>query len=339
MRLDYEVAGPGSRFIATLVDSLVFSIALMVLLIAAVFVIGFAGTAQDFANIMPIRSTPRGAPTIDYGSAAWIVAIVFAISFALTWGYFVLFEMLWSGQTPGKRIAGLRVVGQDGYPVTFAASLIRNVVRLIDILPMYYGIGLLVMLIDSRSRRLGDLAAGTLVVKERAPLFADELVTDFDETLQADETVPNVERLGEPERALVDNFLSRRRDLTPRSRVALARSLSIQVAARLEYDLGSTPPTRFLRLVQRTYRPEPAAPAANGTIENLERLTGTEYTMIREYFLRCDSLSSQRAGELAQQIARTIAARLAYDLGDEDPTAFLRRVGDAYRLCAATPER
>ncbi|MEK7327557.1 MAG: RDD family protein, partial [Chloroflexota bacterium] len=99
---------------------------------------------------------------------AWLVAIFGLISFAFFWGYYILFEMLWNGQSPGKRWVGLRVIRTDGTPITLTESIIRNLVRLVDFLPAYYGVGVVTMFINEQSRRLGDLAAGTLVVHDRA---------------------------------------------------------------------------------------------------------------------------------------------------------------------------
>ncbi|MGY6518153.1 MAG: RDD family protein [Lysobacteraceae bacterium] len=128
----------------------------------------------------PAGVVPRGlAWLIDLAirlSAYMVFAMVFAALgaagiglfllalFALLWLYPVLFEVLWNGQTPGKRMMGLRVVAADGVPVGWVASAARNLLRTVDMLPLFYGAGVVTSLIDGRCRRLGDLAAGTLVV-------------------------------------------------------------------------------------------------------------------------------------------------------------------------------
>lgn len=93
------------------------------------------------------------------GSGMWLVLL-----FVMTWGYPILFEVLWHGQTPGKRVMGLKVVAADGAPVAWMASITRNLLRVADGLPLCYAFGLLSCLIDPWSRRLGDLAASTLVI-------------------------------------------------------------------------------------------------------------------------------------------------------------------------------
>lgn len=90
--------------------------------------------------------------------------ILLVMLFLLTWGYPILFEALWHGQTPGKRALGLRVLRGDGAPVGWLASITRNVLRTVDMLPALYGAGLASMLVDRSARRLGDVVADTLVV-------------------------------------------------------------------------------------------------------------------------------------------------------------------------------
>lgn len=95
----------------------------------------------------------------------WLAAFGGVVVFVLFWGYYIVFEVTTNGQSLGKRVLGLRVIKEGGYPVTFADSAIRNLVRIVDFLPFCYGVGLLSMLINRDWRRLGDLAAGTLVIK------------------------------------------------------------------------------------------------------------------------------------------------------------------------------
>lgn len=89
------------------------------------------------------------------------------ILFMLEWLYPVLFEIFWRGQTPGKRILGIAVINDDLTPVTLGTSLVRNLLRSVDFLPLFYLAGLVTMLSNRRFQRLGDLAAGTLVISLR----------------------------------------------------------------------------------------------------------------------------------------------------------------------------
>jgi uncharacterized RDD family membrane protein YckC len=142
----YPVAGLGSRFMAAIVDTLL--IALLQILV-------------DLLLGLTILQNMESA------LASWLVAIYSLIGFAFLWGYYIFFELLWNGQSPGKRWVGLRVIRTDGMPISAAESLIRNLVRTVDFLPVGYGIGVVTMFINGQSRRLGDLAAGTLVVYDR----------------------------------------------------------------------------------------------------------------------------------------------------------------------------
>ena len=101
------------------------------------------------------------------GDTALVVLYLIGV-FVVFLGYYPLFEGFWNGRTPGKRAQGLRVVLTDGQPVTVGPVLVRNLVRIVDFLPAYYMIGAITMILSRRSQRLGDLAAGTIVVRERA---------------------------------------------------------------------------------------------------------------------------------------------------------------------------
>jgi hypothetical protein len=98
--------------------------------------------------------------------SAWAVALVGLVALLFYWGYYIFFEMVWNGKSPGKKALKLRVIRVDGTPITISESLVRNLVRLVDFLPVYYGVGAIAAFINPQTRRLGDLAAGTLVVRE-----------------------------------------------------------------------------------------------------------------------------------------------------------------------------
>ncbi len=154
--LEFELAGLGSRFCAYLIDGI-----LIILLIAAVFV------AMVF---MPYGINLLGA--MFRGGSAWLASWNFALLlffiFLITWGYYVLFEGLRRGSTPGKRQMGIRVVRDDGLPIGFREAALRNLVRAADMLPPPASLlGGLVMSFDANGRRLGDMLAGTLVVVEK----------------------------------------------------------------------------------------------------------------------------------------------------------------------------
>jgi uncharacterized RDD family membrane protein YckC len=134
----YRVAGLGSRFLAALLDmGLLGIVVLMGTLIGALFEEVRMGLGQ---------------------------AIIVIWTFAVMCGYFVLSEWLWLGQTPGKKILGIRVIHWEGTNINLGQAALRNLLRIVDILPAFYGVGFLTAICNREHRRLGDLAANTLVV-------------------------------------------------------------------------------------------------------------------------------------------------------------------------------
>jgi uncharacterized RDD family membrane protein YckC len=137
----YQVAGIGSRFLAWLVDA------------AILAVLGYMGIIL--------------ASVVEAGRAGMGTVVIAFWSFALLWGYFLLFEWLWHGQTPGKHLLGIRVLTWQGTSISFGQAAVRNILRVVDGLPIpffLYTLGFAVAACNREQRRLGDLAAGTLVV-------------------------------------------------------------------------------------------------------------------------------------------------------------------------------
>src|SRR5450432_4158285 len=157
--LHFALASIGNRFLACAIDHTiqVLSIGIMVLAFAIV------------ANVSSLGDRLQNAPK-------WVIAVLIVVVFLLVSGYFAFFEWLWSGQTPGKRWLKLRVIREDGRPITFFEAAVRNLLRDLDMMPApFYSIGLISVFINSRDQRIGDMVAGTVVVREReaeAPAFA-----------------------------------------------------------------------------------------------------------------------------------------------------------------------
>jgi uncharacterized RDD family membrane protein YckC len=222
--VELTLAGLGSRFAAALVDAVIQTV-LLVALVGVFAGFGWLG---------------------GWGAAAYAVA-----SFLVLFGYDVAFEVLASGRTLGKRWNGLRVVLVGGYPIGFTASAIRNLLRLVDFLPSAYLVGCASILVTARNQRLGDLAAGTLVVRERRG------TTEPPPLLTAPaEASPHagwdVSGITAGELATVRSFLERRDtiDLTAR------RQLGHTLAERLRPKVTGAPPElggeRFLEALLHT---------------------------------------------------------------------------------------
>src|SRR5438046_1206055 len=144
--LRYDLAGAGNRGFAAVLDFLIATVIAFTALV--VLSLGGAFTGASFFVI---------------GGLTLILTLV------LIWSYFILLEWLWNGQTIGKRAYRLRVINEDGSPAGFTAVLIRNLIRLVDFLPAFYGVGVMVIVLTPKSQRLGDLAAGTYVVRAPKP--------------------------------------------------------------------------------------------------------------------------------------------------------------------------
>jgi uncharacterized membrane protein SpoIIM required for sporulation/uncharacterized RDD family membrane protein YckC len=144
--VSYALAGPGSRFAAFLIDAAILFGVLIALLFALVLLV---------RSGLPLPLLPA------------TLAIVLLAMFAVVWGYFVYFEGFRDGQTPGKKKVGLRVVHEGGFPLTVRGAAIRNLLRLIDIQPIpSWLVGGAFIVLHPRAQRLGDMAAGTIVVRE-----------------------------------------------------------------------------------------------------------------------------------------------------------------------------
>lgn len=228
----YEIAGIGSRFLAALVDTTI--ILLLQILVNMVLIMVLAKGA-DLKGML-------SSGDFLTSSASWVIALMGLISFFFFWGYYIFFEMLWNGQSPGKSLAKLRVIRADGTPITLTESIVRNLVRLIDFLPIYYGIGVVSMFINNQSRRLGDLAAGTLVIRESAEKLTLKSLGVVDlhlpassnnaaPTLDAASQKYALERLTQQDIQMIESFLARREGLN--NRKALARQLADSVLSRM----------------------------------------------------------------------------------------------------------
>jgi uncharacterized RDD family membrane protein YckC len=232
VHLEFSLAGIGSRFMATLLDSI-----LQFLLYIAVV----AGAAL-------IASAPLGRL-----SERWIMALVIFAGFVITWGYYAIFESVWKGQTPGKRWAGIRVIKDSGRPITPFEAAARNLVRIIDYLPGFYGVGIVTMLLNDKHRRVGDYVAGTLVVHETSDR---ESALFFNTPANSQFSIPQASKLTLQEAELIEVFLSRRLDIPPAIRQQNGQRIADMVCTRL----GITPDVRpgdnenFLELLVKEFR-------------------------------------------------------------------------------------
>lgn len=239
----YDIAGIGSRFLAAIIDTFLIGLAELIL----GFIVAVAISRSGFAE------------RVDSAESIFLAAGSI-LAFLILWGYYIVFELVWNGQSPGKRAIGLRVVREGGRPLTFVNSAIRNLIRLVDFLPAFYGIGVVVMFVDRRARRFGDLAGGTLVVKERRSVTLESLTAQSiplpaaqpGQPLQQP-TLPNVHLLNDQDYNLVQEFLRRRTELGRDARARLGGQIASGLQARLGLPQGGDV-ERFLQYVVTEYQ-------------------------------------------------------------------------------------
>jgi uncharacterized RDD family membrane protein YckC len=214
VEVDFELAGLGSRFCAMLIDCLL--IGLVIFLLG--LLLGVAGMAFS-----PFFGRDRAAAG---RLGQWLIAAFWILVAALLFdGYFIFFELVMRGQTPGKRSMKIRVLRDDGTPITLNEVLVRNILRLVDFLPAAYAVGSIVMFCSPLCKRLGDIAAGTIVVKEGQIDYRAKADSRNLPLPQAALAAVNSELTPE-ERRLITGFLQRRAELLPAARNALADRLA-----------------------------------------------------------------------------------------------------------------
>ena len=237
--LEFPLAGVGSRGLALCIDSL---IQLLVVL----------------AVILIVTLTMPDLDRTWTGAKNWVTAIAWFLLFCLYWGYFAAFEILWNGQTPGKRQAKIRVISASGRPITTFEGIARNVMRAIDSLGLY-AVGCISCAVDKRNRRLGDMVAGTVVVHE-----VEEQSVSYWYGQDKPDSVPRVHQpvttLTEQEFQLIEAFLSRRLDIPNLQRLQSAQMIADRIGERLGVPKAERPVDEaFLEEVSRRYRDTPHA--------------------------------------------------------------------------------
>jgi len=198
--LELPLAGIGSRSLALVIDSLLqLAAGLLIFFMISVVLLALGTNVKAFG-----------------------VALLVLIPFLFHWGYFALFEIIWNGQTPGKRIAKIRVIKESGRPITPVEAIGRNLVRAIDMLPGVYAVGLLCMIFSRRNKRLGDYVAGTISVHEKA---IEKVSTIWNLEGSPAEQDPDAAKVTSDQLVLIETYLNRRRELDPLIRIKTAEQI------------------------------------------------------------------------------------------------------------------
>ena len=237
--LAFALASIGNRFLAVAIDHFIQYFVIFVVAWALLSISGI-GSVEAIENSEVLREMPK-----------WTIALLIIVLFLIFAGYFVFFEWLWNGQTPGKRLLKLRVIREDGRPVTLWEALARNLLRIFDAVPGFvlpvYSVGLITIFLSSRDQRVGDMFAGTVVVRERAdeaPTFAETFsnpVADaaFRRVQKPVSFQADVNSITEREIEVAESFLRRRWDLTERQRLWMAWRVALPLMYKIKpvYDL------------------------------------------------------------------------------------------------------
>lgn len=246
--LHFALASIGNRFLACAVDHGLQFLAILLMYLAA-YLLSEASNAGGF------RNAPK-----------WVLAVMVIFVFLIVFLYFTFFEWLWNGQTPGKRWLKLRVIREDGRPITFWEAFVRNLVRIFDMMPAppLYSIGLISVFASNRDQRIGDMMAGTVVVREReaeAPTFDQVFASPVSDlayrrSYKPAQFVAELGNLTEPEMEVVEMYLRRRWDMpdTHRQWMAWRVAMPIMFKLRPAYDMASFTYEGFLEELLHRYR-------------------------------------------------------------------------------------
>ena len=248
--LHFALASIGNRFLACAIDHTIQSLALGIILLTGVIL----------SNVEAIQAMFTSAPK-------WVGAVMILLLFLTFSSYFAFFEWLWSGQTPGKRWMKLRVIREDGRPITFWEAAVRNLLRVLDMFPYpFYSIGLISVFSTGRDQRVGDMVAGTVVVREReaeAPEFEQVFASPVSDpalrrSFKPVEFTASLSSLTDAEIQVVETFLRRRWDLSdiPRQWMAWRVSMPILYKIRPGYDLNTFTYEGFLEELLHRYLQE-----------------------------------------------------------------------------------
>jgi uncharacterized RDD family membrane protein YckC len=233
VHLEFVLAGVGSRFMAAFLDSVIQAV-----LYLALFLLSLTWASAGF---------------FGSGRSIWWFALVIFAGFCIYWGYYAIFESLWKGQTPGKRWAGIRVIKDSGRPINAFEAIGRNLARAVDVLPVFYGVGVIVMLLNVKHRRLGDYVAGTLVVHESSDR---ESTIFFNTPTKTEFALHQAAGLTLQEAELIETFLARRLEIPPEVRRFNGQRIADMISARLNIPPESRPADNenFLELTVREFR-------------------------------------------------------------------------------------
>lgn len=212
--LEFPLAGIGSRFMALALDTVLQGL----LYITGIF--AMAGAAK-YASSLPAW--------LAWLPESWGAALLIIFLFCVYWGYFAFFEIIWKGQTPGKRLAGLRVIKNSGRALNVYETIGRNLLRGVDWLPGFYLAGIISMMISRQNQRLGDHLVGSVVVHDKR---AEEIRPEWSSSAEQAAFNPQLSKITPEELVLIETYLQRRLSLELGVRDATAHQIAVRITAK-----------------------------------------------------------------------------------------------------------
>jgi uncharacterized RDD family membrane protein YckC len=245
LELQFQLAGIGVRFIAFLIDKFIQWGAILGLMLIVSLLLFFTGQTAPILEFLAKAKKSLGQ---------WLLAVGILLYGIVTIGYFIIFEYFWTGSTPGKRSQEIRVIRKDGRPISFFDAAVRNILRFVDILGDVYPLGLVVMFLDSQNRRLGDFAAGTIVISEREATSPALMEVPRNASSLDPELKTAVSGMTADDYRIVSKFLSRRDELEPEHRQRLASEISQRLLKKTAQQGIGADPEDFLETAEILYR-------------------------------------------------------------------------------------
>lgn len=286
--LSYSIAGIGSRGAAAAIDTLI-TFAMLVGMTAVLLI------AAGHVDAKTTKAPP---------SSSWVLAFYFIAQFVVMWGYYVIFEGVWDGQTPGKRIMKLRVVRDGGFSVTFGASAVRNLLRVVDAFGVYL-VAIVVALMNTSRKRLGDIVAGTFVVKEERVQ-----VRSISQQAIPEQHRAMITRLTDEEYSVLERYVERRSTLDPERRDAIVVQLARRFTNHLPVD--AAPRGSLVRLYESERDARASGVAARsdtGASREQHAIVALGLKRWNDFATMLDGAYKKRLSRMAPEDVSTLVAR------------------------------
>ncbi|MBN2444202.1 MAG: RDD family protein [Spirochaetales bacterium] len=239
----YTISSTGARIVSYTIDGIVqlIVIGILVLIVSSAGIVDVSGSYSGFMREM----------------SGLLVAFAFLVYFLIQWGYFILFEVIMEGQSPGKKLMRIRVIKTNGESPDLPTIILRNLLRAVDAFPVYNLVGGLVSIIDSKSRRIGDIISGTIVVREtmfnlKEPDFITLLKSSREETAFSLYT----HKLNEEDLYILRRFLNEKNKLPSGKQFEIGLKLAQRIKHKLHITEEITNPVIFIERVYRGHADE-----------------------------------------------------------------------------------